>query len=53
MNTETCQKTIRTIVAEDVASLCTYYVQTLDQDPEITIVSHVFDGPSAIVETKT
>ena len=51
MNAEKCQKIIRTIVAEDVASLCTYYAQTLDQDPEITIVSNVFDGPSAIRES--
>lgn len=41
---------IKVLVAEDMESLCKYYTQILNQDPSITVVSSVSDGPSAARE---
>lgn len=41
---------IKVLVAEDMESLCKYYTQILNQDPDITVVASVSDGPSAVRE---
>jgi DNA-binding NarL/FixJ family response regulator len=48
MNDNTKTKPIKALIAEDTESLCNYYTQILDTDPEITVVSSVYDGPSAV-----